>query len=122
MRIDKWLWCVRLFKTRSISTKAVNGGKVKLNGKTCKASKELKTGDCIHVNKGLLELEIEVTAFPKQRLPAKEVEEYLINNTPQSEYDKLATIKLAKAPYRDKGSGRPTKKDRRDIDKWGFWD
>lgn len=122
MRIDKWLWCVRLFKTRSISTKAVNGGKVKLNKQTCKAAKELKIGDSILVSKGLLELEIEVTAFPKQRLPAKEVDQYLINNTPESEYDKLATMKLAKAPYRDKGSGRPTKKERRDIDKWGFWD
>ena len=122
MRIDKWLWCVRLYKTRSIATKAVNGGKVKLNNGICKAAKDLKPGDIIQLTKGMLNLTIEVVAFPKQRLPAKEVEHYLKNNTPQSEYDKAEYSKIEHKVYRDKGAGRPTKKERRDLDQWGFWE
>lgn len=121
MRIDKWLWCVRAYKTRSIATNAVKGGLVKLNDDICKPSRDLKIGEHIHFTKGLIKHSIEVLDFPKQRLPAKEVENYLKDNTPQSEFDKLKAHK-EQMLKRDKGSGRPTKKDRRDLEKWGFWE
>lgn len=116
-RIDKYLWVVRIFKTRSIAIDACNGGKIKLNGSNTKPSKELKPGDKIYFKRSVVQYTIEVITFPKSRIPAKDVLLYYKDLTPESELLKLQDIKYVKVERRDKGLGRPTKKERRDIDK-----
>jgi ribosome-associated heat shock protein Hsp15 len=117
VRIDKYLWSVRIFKTRSIATDACNGGKVKLNGSNTKPSKDLKPGDKIEFKRGVVQHTIEVVAFPKSRIAAKDVALYYNDLTPQTEILKLQDLKYSKVERREKGAGRPTKKERRDIDK-----
>lgn len=116
-RIDKYLWCIRIYKTRTLAIDACNGGKIKLNGSNPKPSKELKQGDKIEFKRGVVQHTIEVMAFPKNRIPAKDVLLYYLDLTPESELLKLADMKYIKIEKRDKGLGRPTKKERRDIDK-----
>jgi len=115
LRIDKWLWCVRLFKTRTLATDAVNGGKVKLNGQNTKPSRELKPGDTIEFKRGVLTRTFRVAGFPKGRVSAKDVPLYTEDLTPPSELLKLEDMKYLPLVKREKGSGRPTKKDRRDM-------
>jgi ribosome-associated heat shock protein Hsp15 len=116
-RIDKYLWSVRIFKTRGVAIDACNGGKVKLNGSNTKPSKDLKPGDKIEFKRGVVQHTIEVIAFPKTRIPAKDIALYYLDLTPESEILKLQDMKYAKIEQREKGLGRPTKKERRDIDK-----
>ena len=116
-RIDKYLWAVRIFKTRSIAIDACNGGKIKLNGTNTKPSKELKPGDKIEFKRSVVHHTIEVVSFPKSRVPAKDVLLYYKDITPESEILKLQDMKYIKVERREKGMGRPTKKERRDIDK-----
>ncbi|MES2627863.1 MAG: RNA-binding S4 domain-containing protein [Bacteroidota bacterium] len=121
-RIDKWLWCVRAFKTRSQATDACKGGLVKLNEAEVKPSKDLKKGDRISIRKGPLTVLLEVKEFPKSRLGPKLVADYFTDHTPQEEIDRVKMIRDTAFVVRDKGAGRPTKKDRRDLDSWGLWD
>lgn len=116
-RIDKYLWSVRIFKTRSIAIDACNGGKIKLNGTNTKPSKELKPGDKIEFKRTVVQHIIEVVAFPKSRISAKDILLYYKDLTPESELLKIQDMKYAKVERRDKGLGRPTKKERRDIDR-----
>lgn len=116
-RIDKYLWSIRIFKTRSIAIDAINGGKIKLNGSNTKPSKELKPGDKIEFKRGVVQHTIEVVSFPKNRIPAKDVLLYYTDLTPESEILKLQDLKYVKVERRGKGLGRPTKKERRDIDR-----
>lgn len=116
-RIDKYLWLVRIFKTRSIATDACNGGKIKLNGSNTKPSKDLKPGDKIEFKRAVVQHTIEVVAFPKSRISAKDILLYYKDLTPESEILKLQDMKYTKVERREKGLGRPTKKERRDIDK-----
>lgn len=118
MRIDKWLWAVRLYKTRTLATEAVNGGKVKLNGKNTKPSRELKSGDLIEFKKGMITRSYKVLDFPKNRISAKEVGIYVEETTPPTELIKLEDLKYMQVVKRDKGAGRPSKKERRDIGKF----
>lgn len=122
MRLDKWLWCIRAYKTRSIATEAVKGGLVKLDGEACKPSRILKLQQHVAFTRGLIKHQAIVLDFPKQRLPAKEVPKFSLDKTPLSEYDKVLEKREVNTLIRDKGTGRPTKKDRRDLDKWGFWE
>lgn len=121
-RIDKWLWLVRVFKTRSIATDACKGGLVKLNGSEVKPSKEIKVGDVISVRKGGLTLLLEVRGFPKSRVGPKLVADYVLDQTPIEEIERAKMIKETAFVIRDRGAGRPTKKDRRDLDSWGLWE
>lgn len=121
-RIDKWLWTVRLFKTRSQATDACKGGLVKLNDADVKPSKELKRGDRIAVRKGPLTVQVEVKDFPKSRLSPKLVPDFVIDHTPQEEIERVKLIRETAFVVRDKGAGRPTKKERRDLDSWGLWE
>jgi ribosome-associated heat shock protein Hsp15 len=133
MRIDKFLWSVRVFKTRSIASKACVSGKVKLNGKNIKPSKSIVVNDIFSVRKGPVEFQFRVIALLKTRVGAKLVADYIDNITPKAEMDKLKNLKYGGNTYRDKGLGRPTKKDRREIDEflpdienavwdWDDWD
>ena len=116
LRIDKWLWEVRLFKSRSLATDACKAGKIKMEGSNVKASKELKESDVITVSLNPLFKTVLVKKFPKSRLNAKLVADFLEDLTPQAEYDRVKMINETNIEYRDRGIGRPTKKQRRVID------
>ncbi len=116
-RVDKWLWEVRLFKTRSLATDACKAGKIKMDGINIKPAKELKAGDVISVSLNPLFKTVKVLQFPKSRLGAKLVPEYMEDLTPQEEYNRVKLIEAANSEYRQRGVGRPTKKSRRMIDR-----
>lgn len=116
LRIDKWLWEVRLFKSRSLATDACKAGKVKMEGSNIKASKEIKVGDVIVVSLNPLFKTIRVKQFPKSRVSAKLVPDFMEDLTSQTEYDRVKLINDTNSEYRDRGIGRPTKKQRRVID------
>jgi len=118
MRVDKYLWCIRYFKTRSIATKACKEGKVRVNGSIIKPSREIYPTDTISVRKNQVNYELIVLDTPKSRLGAKLVDIYRKDVTPEETLQKLDLLKYSKDYYRKKGTGRPTKKDRRDIDDW----
>lgn len=116
MRVDKYLWCVRYFKTRSIATNACRTGKVKLKGDNVKPSREVYPGDQIQIRKDQVDYVFEVLALPESRLGAKLVDIYRKDITPKENLEKLELLKYSKDHYRKSGTGRPTKKDRRDLD------
>jgi len=116
MRIDKYLWCIRLYKTRSIATEACKKGHVKVNNVSVKASKLIFNGEQITVRKNQINYKIEVLDIPPNRVSAKLVDLYRKDTTPAEEFEKFELLKYSKDYYRKKGTGRPTKKDRRDID------
>ena len=118
MRIDKFLWCIRLYKTRSIATEACKKGHIKINGGTLKASKEIYKNDAISIRKNQINFEIIVLDLPKSRLGAKLVDLYRKDVTPKEAFESQDLLKYSKDYYRKKGMGRPTKKDRRDIDNY----
>lgn len=116
MRIDKFLWSVRIFKTRSLASKACISGKVKLNEKTIKPSKAVVIGNTISIKKGPVEFTYQIISLLKNRVGAKLVKDYIDNITSKEELEKLELIKLRYSYHRAKGMGRPTKKERRDMD------
>ncbi len=116
MRIDKFLWAVRFYKTRSIATDAVKKNQVKLNGLIVKPSKEVYGGDVLEIRKNQINYKILVLDTPKSRVGAKLVPQYIKDQTPKEEFEHQELLKLSKDYYRKKGTGRPTKKDRRDLD------
>jgi len=118
MRVDKFLWCVRYFKTRSIATNACKKGHVKINGDSVKPSRDVFPTDKIEVRKNQINYKIEVLDLPPSRVGAKLVSIYITDITPKENLEKLDLLKYSKDYYRKKGTGRPTKKDRRDIDDW----
>lgn len=115
-RIDKFLWAVRVYKTRTDATDACKGNKVTVNGTDVKPSREVKQGDMIEVRKGAVRFEYQVIAPLEKRVGAKEVEKYVKNLTPESELAKLHAPVETFFIKRDRGTGRPTKKERRDMD------
>lgn len=116
MRVDKYLWCVRYFKTRSIATNACRTGKVKIQGNNIKPSREVYPGDQIQIRKNQVDYVLEVLDVPESRLGAKLIDIYRKDITPKENLEKLELLKYSKDYYRKKGTGRPTKKDRRDLD------
>lgn len=124
-RVDKYLWAIRVFKTRADATEACRGGKVTVNGNEAKPSKEVKTGDTISVRKGSVHYTYKVLSPLDKRQGAKEVAKYAENLTPQSELDKLRAPTETFFIKRDRGAGRPTKKERRQMEELYssfFWD
>ena len=119
-RIDKYLWAIRAFKTRTDATDACKGGKVKIAGVNAKPSKEVKPGDVIQVKKGTVTFTYKVLQPLERRVGAKLVPEYALNLTPESELEKLRAPVETFFITRDRGAGRPTKKDRREIEE--AWD
>ena len=117
LRIDKWLWEVRLFKTRSQSADACKAGKIKMDGQNVKPAKDIKVGDVIVVSLNPLFRTVRVKQFPRSRLGAKLVPDYMEDLTSQEEYDRVKLIETTNTEYRDRGTGRPSKKSRRVIDK-----
>ena len=115
-RIDKWLWTVRIFKTRTLATDACKKGRVKINDVEAKPSKDIKIGDIILVRKPPINYSYIVKGIPKNRIGAKLLVDYIENTTPEDELQKLEPGFLAFQGYRQRGMGRPTKKERRILD------
>lgn len=115
-RIDKWLWAVRLYKTRSMATDACKKGQITMNGLPMKPSKSIKEGDIINVRKPPVTYTFKVLQAIENRVGAKLVPEMLENLTPKEQYEILEMNKISGFINRARGTGRPTKKDRRELD------
>lgn len=119
MRLDKFLWCVRLFKTRSMATDAMKREQVRLNGRVVKASAEIKIGDTFALRTPPVWRSWAVLAMPASRVGARLVPDLMAERTAFEDLEKLELARLAKAQHRPAGQGRPTKRDRRDMDRFG---
>jgi ribosome-associated heat shock protein Hsp15 len=118
LRIDKWLWAVRVFKTRSLATEACKKGRIYINGEGVKPSRNVKVGDLIEVKKPPVLFRYKVLVLLKNRVGPKLVENYLEDITPEQEVIKLDMMRMNLGGLRERGAGRPTKKERRLIDDW----
>lgn len=118
VRVDKWLWAVRVFKTRTIATEACKRGRVSINGASAKPARTVRVGDVVSVRKPPVTYSFRVLEVLNNRVGAKLVPEKMQNITPEAEYHLLEMQRLATQGQRAKGLGRPTKKDRRDIEEF----
>jgi ribosome-associated heat shock protein Hsp15 len=119
VRIDKWLWAVRIFKTRSLATNACRAGKVTIGGQTVKPSREVRINDLVLAESGGITRTTKVLGLLEQRVGAQAAREFAEDLTPASEYEKPREPVLQPLFHRPKGTGRPTKKDRRQLGKFG---
>ena len=115
VRIDKWLWAMRIFKTRTVATEACKKGRVLMGGVAVKPSRTIKEGDIINVRKPPVTYAFRVKALAQNRLGARLVPEYMENITPKSELDLLDVVRISGFIDRRKGLGRPTKREGRDL-------
>ena len=115
-RVDKWLWTVRIFRTRSLATDACRAGSVAVNGQPVKASREVRVGETVAVRQGLVQRTLGVLGVPPSRVSAKIVAGYCDDRTPPEEFEKARRQRVQQFLARAKGSGRPTKRDRRLLD------
>ena len=116
VRLDKYLWAVRVFKTRSDAADAIRNNRVLVNDAYAKPSREVKEGDIISVKKMPVTYRYKVLELVSSRQGAKNVPQYCLNITPQEELDKLTVPRETIFVFRERGTGRPTKKERREID------
>ncbi|MEO0416867.1 MAG: S4 domain-containing protein [Verrucomicrobiota bacterium] len=118
VRLDVWLWAVRLYKTRKVAVDGCKNSRVLINGQRCKASRPVRRGDVIEVTKGPLTQTVKVVELLTKRVGAKLVPQFLEDQTPQEVYDEVAQIRRMnrEAPKREAGAGRPTKRERRELD------
>jgi ribosome-associated heat shock protein Hsp15 len=117
VRIDKWLWAVRIYKTRSLATEAIRNGRVKIDGQVVKPSREVHLNNVIDIHLGVYHKTVKVISLLHNRVGAALVHEYLEDLTPEEEYDKLKIQQEMKPEFRPRGVGRPTKRHRRLIDR-----
>lgn len=115
MRIDKFLWSVRFYKTRTIVSEEIKKNRVSVGDQIVKSSREVCIGDLITIRKNQIDYKIKVIQIPQSRLGAKLVSLYVVDMTDKEQYEILKMRKLSQDYYRKKGEGRPTKKDRRDM-------
>ncbi|MBQ6725732.1 MAG: RNA-binding S4 domain-containing protein [Bacteroidales bacterium] len=120
VRIDKWLWSVRLYKTRSQAAEACRAGKVKLNGVPVKSSHDVKVGEVYEITIEQLHKVVEVKALLGNRVGAKLVPDFMNDLTPAEEYERIQMIRQYNFERRDRGTGRPTKRERRDLDEFKY--
>jgi len=116
MRVDKYLWCIRYYKTRTIATTACKKGHVRINDDVVKPSREVFPQDIVTLRKNQINYKLRVINIPESRVGAKLVDLYRVDITPKEQFEAQELLKYSKDYYRKKGVGRPTKKDRRDID------
>lgn len=120
-RLDKWLWSVRVFKTRPEATAACRAGKVLIGELEAKPGRDVHAGETVTVKVGLVTRTLKVLAHPRSRVGAKQVPEFVQDLTPAAEYDRAKQASLEHLLARERGRGRPTKKDRRDMGRlFGF--
>ncbi len=117
-RIDKWMWAVRIFKTRTIAAEACKKGRVSINGALAKAARMIKPGDVIQVRKPPVTYSFKVLQPIEKRVGAKLVSEMMENVTPPDQYELLEMSRVSGFVDRAKGTGRPTKKDRRSLEEF----
>ena len=115
-RLDKWLWAVRLFKTRSLATSACRAGSVEINGQPVKPARDVRIGEMVTVRQGLITRTLRVVGVPASRVGAKLVAGFCDDQTPPEEFEKAREHRVQQLLAREKGSGRPTKRDRRSLD------
>lgn len=120
VRIDKWLWSVRLYKTRSQAAEACRAGKVKLNGVPVKSSHDVKVGEVYEITIEQLHKVVEVKALLGNRVGAKLVPDFMNDLTPAEECERIQMIRQYNFERRDRGTGRPTKRERRDLDEFKY--
>lgn len=118
VRVDKWLWATRIFKTRTIATEACKKGRVSIGGMNVKPSRPLKVGEIVDVSKPPVTYSFRVKALAENRMGAKLVPEYLENVTPASQMELLEMVKISGFINRQKGLGRPTKKEGRELSRF----
>ena len=118
IRIDKYLWAVRIYKTRTLAAEACSSGKVKLNGESVKPSRHVKPGEVYAVRQGYITRTYRVLRLLEKRVSAKVAANYAEDLTPQEELDKIKTERLTSYIRRYRGTGRPTKKERRLMEKF----
>lgn len=118
MRIDKFLWSIRFYKTRSIAAEEIKKNRVSIGTSAVKSSKEVKEGDTIKIRKNQIDYKIKVIQIPKSRIGAKLVPLHIQDVTDKEQYELLKLRKMSQDYYRNKGEGRPTKKDRREMDEY----
>ena len=116
IRIDKWLWAVRIFKTRNQATIACRTGKVRINESIVKPSHEVKPGELISLNMPPFTKKVKVLGLLEKRVSAALAVDYVEDLTPPEEYQKMKILKERNFEYRERGIGRPTKRQRREID------
>ena len=116
VRIDKWMWATRIFKSRTIAVEACKKGRVLMHNMPVKPSRNIKLGDIVQIRKQAILYSFEVVGLTERRVGAKLVSEYLKDVTPKEQLDILEAIKMTGFVNRSRGSGRPTKKERRDLD------
>ena len=116
-RVDKWLWAVRVFRTRSLATDACRAGSVTIDGQPVKPSREVRAGTVVMARQGLVHRRLTVLGVPRSRVGAKAVAEFCADDTPASEYERAREQRVQQILARAKGSGRPTKRERRLIDR-----
>ncbi len=123
MRLDKYLWAVRLYKTRSMAADACSNGRVKLangDGRELKPSHDVKVGERYSLNIDQLHKEVEVLALPPNRVGAPLVQGFMIDRTPEEEYERIRMARQYAFEKRDRGVGRPTKRERREIEEFKY--
>ena len=120
VRLDKYLWSVRLYKTRSLATDACRAGRVRMGEQTLKPSHEVKEGEIYELNIEQTHRTIQVKALLGNRVGAKLVENYMSDLTPQEEYERIQMARQYSFEKRDRGTGRPTKRDRREIEEFKY--
>ncbi len=116
LRIDKFLWAIRIFKTRSVATDACKAGRIKLEGQSIKPSYVVKVGDIYHIQKDQQKKIVKVVELLERRLDAPSVQKYFEDLSPVEDTQKLHSVFTVPVLKRDRGTGRPTKKERREID------
>lgn len=116
-RLDKWLWAVRLFKTRSLAAESIRAGAVSINDRPAKPAREVQAGETVVVQQGVVTRTLRVIGAPASRVGAKLVAQYCTDLTPPEEFEKLKASRVERVLARPKGSGRPTKRDRRELDR-----
>lgn len=117
VRLDRWLWAVRLFKTRSLAVEGCRSGHVKIEGEPVKPSRPVREGEVITVQQGAIRRVVRVIGLLEKRVGAKLAPDFVEDLTPPEEYEKLKETLAQRILKRDRGEGRPTKKDRRQIEK-----
>jgi ribosome-associated heat shock protein Hsp15 len=115
-RLDKWLWAMRVFKTRALATDACRAGSVTVNELVAKPAREVRAGEIVAVRQGLFTRTLRVVGVPRSRVGAKLLPEFCMDLTPPEEFERLRERSVQQVLAREKGSGRPTKKDRRLLD------
>lgn len=117
-RLDKWLWAVRIFKTRALAAAAIQAGGVEVNAHPAKPARDVHPGETITVRQGLVLRTLQVVGSPASRVGAKLVPQYCTDLTPESEFAKAREQRLQQVLARERGSGRPTKRERREVDRF----